>query len=100
MLLVNIGNIYLRRGELDKAYNNFKAALEIQQKSLPNDHPDIVRTLHDLAMVYKRQGKDESACASFQQAENVASRTLRPELPILCTLDAHRSHVFDMLMPV
>ncbi len=96
--LVNIGNIHLKRGELDKAFNNFKTALEIQQKSLPKDHPDIVRTLHNLAMVYKRQGNNERARESFQQAADVASRTLPPEHPILYTLDAHKSHVFDMLM--
>jgi tetratricopeptide (TPR) repeat protein len=100
MPLVNIGNIHLRRGELDEAFDNFKSALEIQRKTLPNDHPDIVRTLHNLAMVYRRQGNDEKARESFQQAEDIANRTLPALHPILYTLDAHKSHVFDIPMAV
>ncbi len=95
--LVNIGNIHLSRGEFDNALHNFKSALELQQKSLPNDHPDIAKTLHNLAMVYKRQGNNEKAQEYFQQADDIASRTLPAEHPILHTLDAHKTHVFDIV---
>ena len=49
---MNLGNVYLTTGDYDHARIEYEFALELQEKALPADHPDIARTLHNLAVVY------------------------------------------------
>ncbi|CAF1200789.1 unnamed protein product [Rotaria sordida] len=61
LLRVNLGNIHLTAGNYQMALEEYEAVIKLQETSLPSNHPDIARTLHNLAIVHAHQGnKNES----------------------------------------
>jgi tetratricopeptide (TPR) repeat protein len=56
----NLGDLYGRRGELDKAVEHFKKAIELQ--------PNYGDAYHNLANTYGQMGKIELAIENYQKA--------------------------------
>ncbi|CAF1424071.1 unnamed protein product [Adineta steineri] len=83
LLKINLGNLYLAMGDYENAYKQYDSALKIQESSLPNNHPDIVRTLHNLAVVQTHRGINDQAKQYLERAEEIASKTLLSELPVM-----------------
>ena len=54
-----MGYIYLHKSEYKEALKKFEACLEIQTRTLGNDHPDIATTLNNIGNVYLEMGKYE-----------------------------------------
>ncbi|CAF1351987.1 unnamed protein product [Rotaria sordida] len=61
LLRVNLGNIHLTVGNYQMALEEYEAAIKLQEASLPSNHPDIARTLHNLAIVHAHQGNKNEA---------------------------------------
>ncbi|CAF1283320.1 unnamed protein product [Rotaria sordida] len=61
LLRVNLGNIHLTVGNYQMALEEYEAAIKLQETSLPSNHPDIARTLHNLAIVHAHQGNKNEA---------------------------------------
>ena len=82
LLLVNIANVHSRRKEYEIALVHYQEALTLQQASLPTDHPDIARTLHNLAQLHALQGNTEKANNTLQQANSTIGLTLSSQHPL------------------
>ncbi|CAF1557275.1 unnamed protein product [Adineta steineri] len=80
--IINIGNVHLKRKEHEIALIHYQEALALQQASLPSDHPDIARTLHNIATCHDLQGNTEIANGCKEQAINTVGRTLNAQHPL------------------
>ena len=52
------GYLALLEGEEQQAEALLRCALTIQEQALENTHPDLARTLHHLAALYEKQGRE------------------------------------------
>jgi tetratricopeptide (TPR) repeat protein len=76
-----IGNTYLDLGLYDSALTQLKAANEICRSVMGEEHPNTLRSMHNLAEVFSRQGKYSEAEALIRQVLEVARRVLGEEHP-------------------
>ena len=60
--------VYETQGKYADAEALYKRALAIREKALGQDHPDVARTLNNLAVVYKDQGKYADAEGLYKRA--------------------------------
>jgi CHAT domain-containing protein/Tfp pilus assembly protein PilF len=69
MIRHNLGELYRSQGKYAEAEEWYKAALEIREKELGEDHPDTASTLNAMAMLYLSEGK-------YTDAERLCRRSL------------------------
>ena len=60
--LNNLAVLYGKRGKYKEAEPLCKRALEIREKVLGKDHPDVAKQLNNLALLCQNQGKYEEVC--------------------------------------
>jgi tetratricopeptide (TPR) repeat protein len=61
----------------------YKRALEIEEKALGPDHPDVAAALNNLALLYKAQGRHADAEPLYKRALAIDEKTLGPDHPDL-----------------
>ena len=81
--LNDLGNVSYRRGEYEEAELLYRRALEIRQRALGDDHPDVAATLANLGTLLESQGDHEQAALYYQRALRIAEKTLPPDHPDL-----------------
>ena len=84
-----IGNTYRDLGLYPEAQRQLERAVELRRRTLGEDHPDTLRSLDKLAVLYWRQGKYAQAEPLFSKILDKRSRVLGPQNPE--TLDAMES---------
>ena len=72
--------LYQDQGKYAAAEPLFKRALEISEKALGPDHPDVAIDLTNLALLYQDQGKTELAKRFLQQGVQVEEQVLNLNL--------------------
>lgn len=92
---MNLGNIYLTQKDYGEAIKKYEEALEIQEKNLTADHPDLIRTMHNLSVAYAGSGDMTKANEYFQRAEDIAQRTLLPKHPLIQVLKTTKYKVIE-----
>jgi len=78
-----LGTILLRQGEHGEALQRLKQALDIRQKTLGPEHPEVASTLNALGIVSKEAGQYEEALAYYQKAIQISEITLGSEHPLV-----------------
>jgi tetratricopeptide (TPR) repeat protein len=78
----------------------YQQALELYERSYGPVHPEIARTLQEMADLYIRQGRDDRAIAAYERARQILAQTVGPDhpdlVPILLRLAAlHRGPAQD-----
>jgi tetratricopeptide (TPR) repeat protein len=53
----NLARVYRSKGEYARSESLYLQALEIQKHIWGLDHPDVARTLNNLARLYRAQGE-------------------------------------------
>lgn len=86
LAMVNCGNVHLKRGEFDLALEQYTNALALQESALPGDHPDIARTLHNMAQVHKLRGDPEQSYSCLERAKETVNKTLNAQHPLVQAL--------------
>jgi tetratricopeptide (TPR) repeat protein/transcriptional regulator with XRE-family HTH domain len=71
----------LKRGQHLEAERLFQRALQIWEKVLGSEHPNVANSLNYLAILSLNQGKYAQAERLFQRALQIAEQTLGPEHP-------------------
>ena len=69
------------RGNRREAEDLYQRALDIKQRLLGHDHPDVAMTLHNLAVLHSQQGDNDRARALFARAVGIFESSLGPEHP-------------------
>ena len=90
---INLGNVYLAAGEYDLAKEEYENALKLQEQALPADHPDVARTLHNLAVVCSNRHDMEKAKEYLERAEETASHMLSAKHPLMIMLKQTKSQM-------
>jgi tetratricopeptide (TPR) repeat protein len=93
--LVSLANIHFGLGKINIALDEYNQALQMQEESLPNNHPDIARTLYDLALVQIRLGQRTEARDYFQRAIHIADQTLSVTHPFMRLITDNQKHALD-----
>ena len=76
----------LPRDRATEAESLYRRALELKEKELGIEHPDIAVTLNNLAEALRLSGKSEEAEALFRRALRIDERALGPQNPTLATV--------------
>ena len=66
--LHNIGGVYRRQKEYDKAMSCFRDVLKVRRTLLGDSHPSVSITLVSIAAVLRRSGKVEEANTYYSEA--------------------------------
>jgi tetratricopeptide (TPR) repeat protein len=67
-----------RRGKIAEAEPYFRRTLDIQERTMGRDHPDVTRTYTNLANVYMLQKRFAEAEPLYARALEIRRRTLGP----------------------
>jgi hypothetical protein len=59
------------RGQVDDATALYERLVAIKREVLGPDHPDLARTLHDLAVLQESSGRVEQAGALWAEARRI-----------------------------
>ena len=84
-LLNNMGSYYHCRTLYAKAEPLYQRALEIWEKQLGPDHPEVAISLNNLAVLLKDQGKYGKAEPLCQRALAIREKQLGPDHPEIAT---------------
>jgi serine/threonine protein kinase/tetratricopeptide (TPR) repeat protein len=76
-----LGLTYLAISEKASAQKQLHGALEKRQQVLGGDHPDTLRSMRQLAVVFKEQGRHAEAESLLRQTLEKQQRVLGPEHP-------------------
>jgi tetratricopeptide (TPR) repeat protein len=75
------GNELYQAGKYAEAEPLYKRALEIREKALGPDHPDVAQSLNGLAELYRAQGRYAEAEPLFKRALAIFEKALGPDHP-------------------
>ena len=86
IVLNNLGLALKAQAEYGEAEPLYQRALDINQKALGPEHPDVARDLNNLALLYDDQGKYAKAEPLYQRALKIDEKALGPEHPNVATI--------------
>jgi len=68
--------VYYRTGEYSKALSFLEKTLEIQQKTLPPNHPDLATSFSNICGVYMAMEEHSKALSYLEDALGILQRSL------------------------
>ena len=80
-----LGIIKNKQGKYGEAIEFDGKALEIYQKTLPPNHPDLANSYSNIGSVYYKMGKYSKALSYYEKALEIKQKTLSPNHPDLAT---------------
>ena len=81
----SIGASYYKNKEYDKAIENYQKALEISERSLAENDPNIARNYNDLALAYDKKKDFDKAIEFYQRAIYIDLQTVGENNIIVAT---------------
>ena len=75
--LTNLGELAYEQGDLAGSESYLRRAVDIREKSLGLNHPDLARSLNDLALTAAAGGKTTEALDDALRAEKIGAEHLR-----------------------
>lgn len=76
-ILNELGELAYGQGDLAAAEGYLRRVVDVREKSLGPMHPDLARSLNDLALTVAAQGKTTEALADALRAERIGAEHLR-----------------------
>jgi tetratricopeptide (TPR) repeat protein len=76
-ILNNLGQLYFSQRRYEEAESSYRRALEIREKSLGPNHPDLAQTLNGYAALLKKTKRKAEAEALLTRANEIAKRSDR-----------------------
>ena len=73
-----LGSIKHDRGDYQKSLSYFEKSLEIQQKILPPNNPDLATSYNNIGAVYQNMGEYSKALSFFEKDLKICQKTLPP----------------------
>jgi tetratricopeptide (TPR) repeat protein len=98
------GNIYHQlgstkdnQGKYVEALAFYEKALEIQQKTLSSNHPNLAHSYNNIGSVYEKMDEYSKALSSHEKALGIRQKTLPPNHPDLATSYNNIGSVYDKM---
>jgi tetratricopeptide (TPR) repeat protein len=66
------------QGKFEEAITSYEKALEIRQKTLPPNHPDLASSYNNIGLVYEKMEKYSKAISYYEKAIQIQQRALPP----------------------
>ncbi|NQY38406.1 MAG: tetratricopeptide repeat protein, partial [Alteromonadaceae bacterium] len=85
----NLAALYESRGIYDRALPLYLRSLDIFEKVLGAEHPDVATSLNNLALLYESTGDTDRALPLYQRSIDIFEKVLGPEHPLTITVDAN-----------
>ncbi|CAF1490325.1 unnamed protein product [Adineta steineri] len=71
-----LGSVHYNQGDYEKAIWYYEQGLEIRQKTLPSNHPDLATSYNNIGTVYNSTGENSKALSFSEKALNIQQKTL------------------------
>ncbi len=81
-----LGEIAIAKAEFAEARRHLEACLDLRQRYLGEQHPQIAEALSNLAVVVDLQGQSRAAIKLYRQALALREANLRPEHPQIAVI--------------
>ncbi|CAF0957788.1 unnamed protein product [Adineta steineri] len=78
-----LGFVHSNQGDYEKSIWYYEKALEICQKNLPSNHPDLATSYNNIGSVYEKMGEYSKALSSHEKALAIRQKTLPSNHPSL-----------------
>jgi tetratricopeptide (TPR) repeat protein len=78
-----LGLIKRNQGDYQEALISYQKALEVYQKTLPEDHPDLATSYNNIGQVYNSIGEYSKALSYYQNSLEIYQKTLDSNHPSL-----------------
>ncbi|CAF0790975.1 unnamed protein product [Adineta steineri] len=92
---VCLGYVKNHQADYEKAIWYYEQGLEIQQKTLPSNHPDLATSYDNIGLVYGNMGEYSKALSSHEKALEIREKTLPANHPDLATSYNNIGSVYD-----
>jgi tetratricopeptide (TPR) repeat protein len=73
------------KGDFKKSISYYEKALEIEQKTLPPNHPDLATSYNNIGLVYDNMGEYSKALLFYEKALKILQKNLPSNHPHLAT---------------
>jgi tetratricopeptide (TPR) repeat protein len=80
-----LGWIKMDQGKYTEAITYYEKSLEISQKTLPENHPDLATSYNNIGAVYGDMGEYSKALSYYEKALEIKQKTLPENHPLLAT---------------
>ena len=81
----NLAQLYRNQGRGAEAELLYKRSLEIYEKGLGPNHPEVATSLNNLALLYSEQGRYAEAEPLYKRALAIYEKALGPDHPSIAT---------------
>lgn len=81
LLLGFLGVVFEKKGDYDKALENYRSSLAVRKKALGPDHHLVASILSNLGNVFERQGKYDKALENHRRSLAIVEKTLGSNHP-------------------
>ena len=92
-----LGFIYSEQGDYPSALSYLGKTLNIRQKTLPAQHPDLATAYNDIGSMYYKSGDYPKALSSFQEGLDIRAKVLPADHPDLATSYNNLGSVHSMM---
>ncbi len=90
-----LGWIKMDQGKYTEAITDYEKSLEIRQKTLPPNHPNLATSYNNIGRVYDDMGEYSKALSYYEKALEIKQKTLPPNHPNLATSYNNIGRVYD-----
>ena len=80
-----MGSVYSNMGEYSKALSYYEKCLDMRQKTLPANHPDLATSYNNIGSVYSNMGEYSKALSYYEKCLDMQKKTLPANHPSLAT---------------
>ncbi|CAF1198520.1 unnamed protein product [Adineta steineri] len=78
-----LGLVHANQGDNEKAIWYYEQKLEIQQKTIPSNHPSLATSYNNIGGVFGSMGEYSKALSFYEKALEIRQKTLPSDQPLL-----------------
>ncbi len=76
-------DIFYQLGRIKNKQGDYEKALEIEQKTLLSNHPDLATTYKNIAVIYEKMKEYSKSLSPYERTLDIKQRLLPPNHPSL-----------------
>ena len=84
-ILDRYGNVFRKFGQYEKALSFYQKCLNIELKTLGDEHPDVATSYNNIGSIWDSKGEYDKALGFYQKCLDIRLKTLGDEHPDVAT---------------